>query len=242
MFAVKILVIIIVLQTLHNSQCLPFGVLGNAGTYFGIMNGLMSLASKQLKNTEYSGQPNQRDSVLFPEVLNFDNTVTDKPMPSPANCSIGCAKKTFKELIFINKLFQSVNNLYGNINERLDEISLMTGKTTRSAPRKNSRKGRTQFKPRVKRSQENIDPVDSTTKSKFYPEYGVAYHRFASLYPGLRRTFLHIKIEIPSSPPYVHLQPLNRSDCIDMYEKLKLLSNMANEKGYIAMCEESFDT
>ena len=27
-----------------------------------------------------------------------------------------------------------------------------------------------------------------------------------------------------------------------MYEKLKLLSNMANEKGYIAMCEESFDT
>ena len=53
---------------------------------------------------------------------------------------------------------------------------------------------------------------------------------------------MHIKIEIPSSPPYVHLQPLNRSDCIDMYERLKLLSNMANEKGYIAMCEKSFDT
>ena len=54
--------------------------------------------------------------------------------------------------------------------------------------------------------------------------------------------FLHIKLEIPSSPPYVHLQPLNRSDCIDMYERLKLLSNIANEKGYVTMCEESFDT
>ena len=243
MFAVKLLVTIIVLQTLHNSQCLPFGALGNAGTYFGIMNGLMSLVSEQLRTTDDGGQPNQDDSVPSFDVLNFDNTVTDKPTPPPANCSVGCARKTFKELIFINKLFQSVNNLYGDINERLDEISRTAGKTTRSSPRKNARKGKTQFKPRVKRSQENIDPVDSTTtKSKFYPEYGVAYHRFASLYPGLRRTFLHIKIEIPSSPPYVHLQPLNRSDCIDMYERLKLLSNMANEKGYIAMCEESFDT
>ena len=81
-----------------------------------------------------------------------------------------------------------------------------------------------------------------TTQSKFFPEYGVAFHHFASLYPGLRRTFLHIRLEIPSSPPYVHLQPLNRSDCIEMYGRLRLVDNKVPEKGCITMCEESFDT
>ena len=124
----------------------------------------------------------------------------------------------------------------------LNEITLDTGRAKRSTSQQNTQDVKTQHKERAKRSQENPDLTDSTTESKFYPEYGVAYHHFASLYPGLRRTFLHIKIEIPSSPPYVHLQPLNRSDCIDMYERLRLLNNMVTEKGYITMCEESFDT
>ena len=170
MFAVKLLAIIIVFQTLHNSQCFPFGTLGNAGTYFGIMNGLMSLVSDRLKTTDDDGLLNQDDLIPPFDVLNFDNIVTDKPTPPPANCSNGCARKTFKEQIFINKLFQSVNNLYGDINDRLDEISRTTGKTTRPSPRKNTPKRKSQFKPRVKRSQENDDPADPaiTTESKFF--------------------------------------------------------------------------
>ena len=88
MFAVKLLVIIIVLQTLHNSQCIPYRGLGSAGTYFGIMNGLMSLISKRTKTTDEVGPPNQQDSVSPIDVLNFDNIETDK------NYAITCTIKS----------------------------------------------------------------------------------------------------------------------------------------------------
>ena len=242
MFAVKILAIIIVLQTLHNSQCFPYGGLSDLGTYFGIANGLLSLVSKQARTTDEDSPPIQAETVPYIDVLNFDDIKPDETTPPSVNCSTNCARKTFKELVFINKLVQSMGGMYGNINERLNEITLDAGRAKRSTSRRNTQEGTTQHKEHAKRSQENSNPTGSTTKSKFYPEYGVAYNHFASLYLGLRCTFLHIKIEIPSSPPYVHLQPLNRSDCIDMYERLRLLNNMVTEKGYITMCEESFDT
>ena len=242
MFAVKVLAIIIVLQMLHNSQCFPHGGLSGLGTYFGIANGLLSLISKQARTIDEDSPPSQADTVPYIDVLNFDDIKPDETTPSPVNCSTNCVRKTFKELVFINKLVQSMDSMYGNINDRLNEITLDTGRAKRSTSQQNTQDVKTQHKEHAKRSQENPDPIDSTTESKFYPEYGVAYNHFASLYLGLRRTFLHIKIEIPSSPPYVHLQPLNRSDCVDMYERLRLLNSMVTEKGYITMCEESFDT
>ena len=242
MFAVKVLAIIIALQILQNSQCFPHAGLTSVGTYFGIANGLLSLISKQVRTTDENSSPGQADTVPSIDVLNFDDIKPDVTTPSSVNCSTNCARKTFKELVFINKLVQSMDSMYGNINNRLNEITLDTGRAKRSISQQDTQDARTQHKERAKRSQEKNDPTASATESKFYPEYGVAYHHFASLYPGLRRTFLHIKIEIPSSPPYVHLQPLNRSDCINMYERLRLLNNMVTEKGYITMCEESFDT
>ena len=233
MFAVKILVTIIALQMLHNSHSFPHGGLSDLGTFMGIANGLLSLVSKQTRTTKEDSPPRQADTVPYIDVLNFGEIKPDESRTPPVNCSTNCARKTFKELVFINKLVQSMDSMYGNINERLNEITLDTGRAKRSTPTQNDQDGMAPGKERAKRSQETTVLTDSTTKSKFFPEYGVAYHHFASLYPGLRRTFLHIRIEIPSSPPYVQLQPLNRLDCIDMYERLRLLSNMVTEKGYI---------
>ena len=253
MFAVKVLVTITALQILHNSQGFHLGGIRAIGTYMGLANGWLSLISKQTSRTtgetsdtttddDYQMWKIENDTVPYIDVLNFGEMKSDESRGRSENCSTTSARKSFKELVFLNKLVQSMEGMYSNINDRLNEISRDTGRNKRATSPQNAKDKPAQHKERIKRSQETPQLMDSTTKSKFFPEYGVAYHHFASLYPGLRRTFLHIRIKIPSSPPYVHLQPLNRSDCIDMYERLRLLNNMVTEKGYITMCEESFDT
>ena len=220
MFVVKILAIIVVLQVINNSYSFPYGGLGGLGTLIGWTNGLMSMISNQTKTTIEETLESQTDTIPLIDLLGFDEMKRDNPERPRANCSTNCAKKTFKELVFINKLFQSMENMYGNINNRLNEITVDSGRAERSVPKQKGRKTKAQGGTRAKRSQENPSLAELTTKSKFFPEYGVAFHHFASLYPGLRHTFLHIRLEIPSSPPYVHLQPLNRSDCIEMYGRL----------------------
>ena len=242
MFAVKILTIIVVLQVINNSYSFPHGALGGFGTLIGWTNGLMSLIPKQTRTTTDETSQNQTDTIPLIDLLGLNEMKRDKPQRPRTNCSTNCARKTFKELVFINKLFRSMESMYGDINDRLDEITVDSGRAKRSVPKQEERKAKPQGGIRAKRSRENPTLAELTTKSKFFPEYGVAFHHFASLYPGLRRTFLHIRLEIPNSPPYVHLQPLNRSDCIDMYGRLRLLNNRITEKGYIIMCEESFDT
>ena len=242
MFAVKILTIIVVLQVINNSYSFPHGALGGLGTLIGWTNGLMSLIPKQTRTTTDETSQNQTDTIPLIDLLGLNEMKRDKPQRPRTNCSTNCARKTFKELVFINKLFRSMESMYGDINDRLDEITVDSGRAKRSVPKQEERKAKPQGGTRAKRSRENPTLAELTTKSKFFPEYGVAFHHFASLYPGLRRTFLHIRLEIPNSPPYVHLQPLNRSDCIDMYGRLRLLNNRITEKGYIIMCEESFDT
>ena len=242
MLAVKILTIIVVLQVIDNSYSFPHGVLGGLGTLIGWTNGLMSLIPKQTRTTTDETSQNQTDTIPLIDLLGLNEMKRDNPERTRTNCSTNCARKTFKELVFINKLFRSMENMYGNINDRLDEITVDSGRAKRSVPKQERRKAKAQGGTRAKRAQENPTLAELTTKSKFFPEYGVAFHHFASLYPGLRRTFLHIRLEIPNSPPYVHLQPLNRSDCIEMYGRLRLLDNRITEKGYITMCEESFDT
>ena len=242
MFAVKILTIIVVLQVIDNSYSFPHGILGGLGTLMGWTNGLMSLIPKQTGTTTNETSQNQTDTIPLIDLLGFNEMKRDNPERPRTKCSTNCARKTFKELVFINKLFQSMENMYGNINDRLNEITVDSGRAKRSVPKQEGRKAKAQRGTRAKRAQENPTLAELTTKSKFFPEYGVAFHHFASLYPGLRRTFLHIRLEIPNSPPYVHLQPLNRSDCIEMYGRLRLLDNRITEKGYITMCEESFDT
>ena len=242
MFAVKMLTIIVVLQVINNSHSFPFGGLGGLGTMVGWTNGLMSMISSQAKTKTEETLESQTETMPLFDLFDLDEMKRDNPERPRANCSTSCAKKTFKELVFIHKLFQSMENMYGNINDRLNEITADSGRAKRSVPKQKGRKIKAQGGARVKRSQDYPTLAELTTKSKFFPEYGVAFHHFASLYPGLRRTFLHIRLEIPSSPPYVHLQPLNRSDCIEMYGRLRLLDNRITEKGYIAMCEESFDT
>ena len=242
MFAVKILTIIVVLQVINNSYSFPHGALGGLGTLIGWTNGLMSLIPKQTRTTTDETSQNQTDTIPLIDLLGLNEMKRDNPGRTRTNCSTNCARKTFKELVFINKLFRSMESMYGDINDRLDEITVDSGRAKRSVPKQEERKAKPQGGTRAKRSRENPTLAELTTKSKFFPEYGVAFHHFASLYPGLRRTFLHIRLEIPNSPPYVHLQPLNRSDCIEMYGRLRLLNNRITEKGYIIMCEESFDT
>ena len=210
MFGVKVLVTIIALQILHNSHSLPYGGLRAMGTYMGIANGILSLVLKQTRSTHEIAAPTTNEdgpktqienkTVPYIDVLNFDETKSDESRRRPVNCSTSCARKTFKELIFINKLVQSMESMYGNINERLNEITRETGRAKRSTFPQNIQDDLAQRKEHVKRSQETPESTDSTTKSKFFPEYGVAYHHFASIYPGLRRTFLHIRIKIPDSP------------------------------------------
>ena len=230
------------LQVINNSYCFPHGVLGGLGTLVGRANGLMSLLVNHPRTTNDEPSRSHTDATQPIDSLNFDEMKRDNPERPRANCSISCARKTFRELVFINKLFRSMENMYGNINNRLIEITADSRRTKRSVPQPEKGKTTVRGDTRAKRAQENPSLAEPTTKSKFFPEYGVAFHHFASLYPGLRRTFLHIRLEIPNSPPYVHLQPLNRSDCIEMYGRLQLLDNRIPAKGYIAMCEESFDT
>ena len=134
MFAVKILAIIIVVQMLHNSQCFPHGGLSDLGTFFGIANGLLSLVLKQTRTTDEDSPPSQADTVPYIDVLNFDDIKPDETTPPPVNCSTNCARRTFKELVFINKLVQSMDGMYGNINERLNKITLDAGRAKRSTP------------------------------------------------------------------------------------------------------------
>ena len=243
MFAVKILTIIIVaLQVANNSDGLPHRMLSGLGILLGEANGLLATAAREARTSSDGTSETENDRTPVIDQLGRDATKRDNPERPSTNCSTGCARKTFRELVFIGKLFQSMENMYGNINARLNEITAESGRAKRSTQQFHGRKMRKQGSTRAKRSQENPSLAELTTKSKFFPEYGVAFHHFASLYPGLRRTFLHIRLEIPSSPPYVHLQPLNRSDCIEMYGRLHLLDNRMPEKGYITMCEESFDT
>ena len=223
MFAVKILTIIVGLQAINNSYCFPHGMLGGLGTLIGRTNGLLSLLVSHPRTTTAELSHSQTDGTQLIDLLNLDEMKRDNPERPRANCSTSCARKTFRELVFINKLFRSMENMYGNINDRLNEIAADSRRTKRSVPQQEKRKAKVRGGTRAKRAQENPSLAEPTTKSKFFPEYGVAFHHFASLYPGLRRTFLHIRLEIPNSPPYVHLQPLNRSDCIEMYGRLQLL-------------------
>ena len=242
MFAVKMLTIIVALQVINSSNSFPFGGIGGLGTMVGWTNGLLSIISSQVKTKTEDILESQTETTPPFDLFDLDRTKPDNPEKPRANCSTSCAKKTFKELIFIHKLFQSMENMYGDINDRLNEITADSGRAKRSIPKQKEVKTKRRGSTRAKRSQENPILAKLTTQSKFFPEYGVAFHHFASLYPGLRRTFLHIRLEIPSSPPYVHLQPLNRSDCIEMYGRLRLIDNKVPEKGCINMCEESFDT
>ena len=230
------------LQVINNSQSFPHEGLSALGTLVGWTNGLMSLASKQTRESIEETSEGQTDTIQPFNWQDPDETKRDNSQAERANCSTNSARKTFQELLFINKLFQSMENMYGNINDRLNEIKTDSGRAKRSIPMQKARRTKMPGGVRVKRSHEKPMLAELTTKSKFFPEYGVAYHHFASLYPGLRRTFLHIRLEIPNSPPHVNLQPLNRSDCIEMYGRLRLADNKIPEKGCITMCEESFDT
>ena len=57
-----------------------------------------------------------------------------------------------------------MESMYGNINERLNEITLDTGRAKRSTSPQSNLDGMAQCKERAKRSQETPELTDSTTK------------------------------------------------------------------------------
>ena len=134
MFAVKILTIIVVLQVINNSYCFPHGVLGGLGTLVGRANGLMSLLVNHPRTTNDEPSRSHTDATQPIDSLNFDEMKRDNSERPRTNCSISCARKTFRELVFINKLFRSMENMYGNINDRLIEITADSRRTKRSVP------------------------------------------------------------------------------------------------------------
>ena len=155
MFAVKMLTIIIALQVINKSYSFPYGGLGGLGTMASWTSGLMSLISSQVKTKTEETLESQTETTPFFDLFDLDETKRDNPERPRANCSTSCAKKTFKELMFIHKLFQSMENMYGNINDRLNEITADSGRAKRSVPKQKGRKTKRQTSTRAKRSQEN---------------------------------------------------------------------------------------
>ena len=111
MFAVKMLTIVIALQVINNSYSFPLSGLSGLGTMVGWTNGLMSLISSQVKTKTEEILESQTETTPFFDLFDLDETKRDNPERPRANCSTSCAKKTFKELIFIHKTLP-VNGKY----------------------------------------------------------------------------------------------------------------------------------
>ena len=118
MFAVKVLATIIALQILHNSHGFPLGGIRAIGTYMGPANGLLSLISKQTRMMDETAVPAtdddklmwkiENDTVPYIDVLNFGEMKPDESRGRSENCSSASARKPFNELVFLNKLVQSM--------------------------------------------------------------------------------------------------------------------------------------
>ena len=103
----------------------------------------MSLIPKQTSTTTDETFQNQTNTIPLIDLLGLNEMKRDNPGKTRTNCSTNCARKTFKELVFINKLFRSMENMYGDINDRLDEITVDSGRAKRSVPKQERKKGQT---------------------------------------------------------------------------------------------------
>ena len=100
MFAVKILTIIVLLQVVNNTYSFPHEALVNLGTFFGWTNGLLSQIAQQTRTTTGENTEGETDSTPLIDLLGTDDMKQDDPETPRANCSLNCARKTFRELIF----------------------------------------------------------------------------------------------------------------------------------------------
>ena len=75
-------------------------------------------AAREARTSSDGTSETENDRTPLIDQLGRDATKRDNPERPPTNCSTGCARKTFRELVFIGKLFQSMENMYGNINAR----------------------------------------------------------------------------------------------------------------------------
>ena len=72
--------------------------------------------------------------------------------------------------------------------------------------------------------------------SKFFPEYGVAFHEYAHILPGLRKTFLNVRVQLPMETPITEFDPPSARHCA---EHNVLILNGTGIEPMVEMCEQA---